>query len=604
MFTGGVGGLVELPNFTVLVQGLEEWNYSRVLGTDPVIHEPRVLAAARSRLGTTEVKELRNAPWMEGQSSDPNSPANQVGVPVVPFPAWFRCTYCDLLGSLESGAFTFTNKVASRPFEAQFAHTSCARRDRFAVPARFLVGCLRGHLDEFPYSWWVHKGGACPKHAYPALKMRDFGRESAATVRIECVSCEATRNMQEAQGEAGKANLPQCRGRHPHLGQYSECPEQARLLVLGASNQWFGASVDGLAVPPPQASELEAVLELLWEPLSMITSYEVMVYAHGAQFADQLGRWPLDEVWAAVQTKRARGQGAETAADAGDLLSPEWELLTSEPPQPTADFAIVSQPAPPAAAGVLADVRQVERLRLVRALVGFTRFDAPDPDDPELVIEAPLSGSAAPTWLPATEVRGEGLFVRLDEQALEAWEARAVVPWLERQHRDAFATFRLNRYSDRLQLPPGHDWSRGWPGLRYYLVHSLAHIALRAISLECGYAAASLAERIYADPTKNMAGFLIYTAVPDAEGTLGGLVSLGEPDRFQQVLERALADARACSSDPICAETAPAPGSDATYAACCHVCMFLSETSCERGNRFLDRRLLVDIGWPELALWP
>lgn len=126
---------------------------------------------------------------------------------------------------------------------------------------------------------------------------------------------------------------------------------------------------------------------------------------------------------------------------------------------------------------------------------------------------------------------------------------------------------------------------------------------LRAISLECGYAASSLAERVYAGAENRMAGFLIYTAVPDAEGTLGGLVSLGEPDRFTRVLQRGLGDARGCSSDPLCAETAPAHGSDACYAASCHVCMFLSETSCERGNRFLDRRLLVDLGRPGLAFW-
>lgn len=80
---------------------------------------------------------------------------------------------------------------------------------------------------------------------------------------------------------------------------------------------------------------------------------------------------------------------------------------------------------------------------------------------------------------------------------------------------------------------------------------------------------------------------MIYTAVPDAEGTLGGLVSLGEPDKFSRVLDRALTDARNCSSDPLCAESAPAHGSDACYAAACHVCLFLSETSCERGTASL-----------------
>lgn len=605
MFTGGVGGLVELPNFTILVQGLEEWNYARMGDVDPTIHEPRVLAAVRARLAAPGVRALRTAPWLEGQSSDPNGVANQVGVPVVPFPGWFRCTFCGLLGSLESGSFGFRNRAASRPFEAEFLHLACRRRDRFAVPARFLVGCLRGHLDEFPYAWFVHEGTPCAGAQYPALKMEDFGRDAAANVRITCLSCTLSRNMQLAQGRSGMERLPGCRGRHPHLGRYEACAEPSRLLVLGASNQWFGVTVNALSVPPSQATELEAAVDQLWESLSRVTSFEVMEFAYAVQYRDSLGRWPIHEVWAVVESRRAALPTAAVSAEADDrldLLGPEWQLLTSEPPPPpTEDFALRSVPVPSLAQGRIADVRQVERLRLVRALVGFTRFDAPDPDEPNLVAVAPLARASEPDWVPATEVRGEGLFVRLNLDALRDWERR-VPGAIADAHRRAFAQFRRNRYSDR--YPMVMSWDAGWPGLRFYLVHTLAHVVLRAIALECGYAAASLAERIYARPDDDMAGFLIYTAVPDAEGTLGGLVSLGEPELFARVLDRGLRDARACSSDPLCAETAPRGDSDACYAASCHVCSFISETSCERGNRFLDRRMLVDLGRPEVAFWP
>lgn len=603
MFTGGVGGLIELPSFTVLVQGLDEWSYAG-LESNPVIHEPRVLAAVRAELRAPALKELRAAPWLEGQIGNPNGPASQIGVPVIPFPGWYRCTSCNQLGSLESGAFSFVNQVASRPFEAEFRHQNCRRRDRFAVPARFLLGCMKGHLDDFPYAWFVHKGAPCPLQTYPALKMIDLGSDAAANVRVECASgCGARRNMQDAQGQRGMENLPGCRGRHPHLSRFEECDQEARLLVLGASNQWFGKTVNALHVPPSQASELEATVDRLWEALGKVTSFEVMEFAYAVQFNLDLGQWPIKDVWEVVERRRS-GPAAGAPSDAGDLLGPEWALLSQiPPPAPTEDFAIRVVDVPGSAVGLLGDVRQVERLRLVRALVGFTRFDAPDPDEPDLVAVAPLSRGAKPEWVPATEVRGEGIFVRLDEAALGEWETRVTHPTITQQHRGAFARFKQNRYSDRHPKPAGYDWGLGWPGLRYYLVHSMSHVILRAISLECGYSAASLAERVYARAEDSMAGFLIYTAVPDAEGTLGGLVSLAEPEKFARVLERAMGDARACSSDPLCAETVPSHGSDACYAASCHVCMFLSETSCERGNRFLDRRLLVDVGRPDLAFW-
>ena len=49
-----------------------------------------------------------------------------------------------------------------------------------------------------------------------------------------------------------------------------------------------------------------------------------------------------------------------------------------------------------------------------------------------------------------------------------------------------------------------------------------------------------------------MAGVLIYTAAPDSEGTLGGLVSLGEPDILERHLSQALDKMRLCASDPLC----------------------------------------------------
>ena len=527
---------------------------------------------------------------------------------MAPFPSWFRCTRCNQLLSLDSGAFTFDNKYASRPFDAQFRHKNCFRgKDYFAVPARFLLGCLNGHLDEFPYAWFVHQGGPCPQETYPALTMTDQGGTEAANVRITCKSCGAAENMNRAQGRKGMERLPVCRGRHPHLNRFDteQCPEPSRLLILGASNQWFGKNVLTLSVPATQGRQLDAALERLWERLQVVTSREVMAYAYEQQFFNDLGRWSLDEVWAAMEARRSGGTA--TDADPGDLLGPEWEVLTQVPPGPAdEDFSIRQVPVPGLGQPLVSDLRQVERLRLVRALVGFSRFDAPDAQEPDLVTVAPLGRGKVPEWVPATEVRGEGIFVRLDERAVSDWEQRLAATTVGADHRRAFERFRRNRYSDRRHHPADYDWGIGWPGLRYYLVHTMAHITLRAIALECGYAAASLGERIYASRAGagTTAGFLIYTAVPDAEGTLGGLVSLGETDRFARILARALDDARECSSDPLCAERAPVGDSDALHAAACHVCLFLSETSCERGNRFVDRRLLVPVGEdPALAYW-
>jgi hypothetical protein len=129
------------------------------------------------------------------------------------------------------------------------------------------------------------------------------------------------------------------------------------------------------------------------------------------------------------------------------------------------------------------------------------------------------------------------------------------------------------------------------------MIHSLAHVLLRQLSIECGYSTASIRERIYARPPDAeggpMAGLLIYTAAPDSEGTLGGLVGLAKPATLERHLDQALRSAALCSSDPLCSEHHAWRDGVTLHGAACHACLFAPESSCERGNRYLDRSLLV-----------
>src|SRR5690606_5613842 len=136
------------------------------------------------------------------------------------------------------------------------------------------------------------------------------------------------------------------------------------------------------------------------------------------------------------------------------------------------------------------------------------------------------------------------------------------------------------------------DPNEGYPGIRYAMLHTLSHLLIRELALECGYNAASIRERIYADAGNQHAGILIYTAAADSDGTLGGLVELGKPENLGRLLRQALNRAKVCSSDPLCSEHDP--GKDRSlHAAACHACSLVAETSCERGNRYLDGSLLV-----------
>ncbi|MGD2109554.1 MAG: DUF1998 domain-containing protein [Phycisphaerae bacterium] len=221
-------------------------------------------------------------------------------------------------------------------------------------------------------------------------------------------------------------------------------------------------------------------------------------------------------------------------------------------------------------------------LREVVAQVGFTRFEAAGPD---IQGELDIAVQRAPigldvSWLPAVENRGEGVFLQFRPEAVDAWLARESV---QRRDSELQAGFRL-------WLADHEGSNRQYPGLPYFMLHSLSHLLLMAISLECGYPASSLRERVYATPGRY--GILLYTGSPDAEGTLGGLVE--ESRRMAFHIRRALDMGSLCSNDPVCAFHRPRQHDhQPLLGSACHGCLLIAETSCEQRNDFLDRSLAV-----------
>ncbi len=129
----------------------------------------------------------------------------------------------------------------------------------------------------------------------------------------------------------------------------------------------------------------------------------------------------------------------------------------------------------------------------------------------------------------------------------------------------------------------------------FLMIHTFAHVLIRQLIFDCGYDSSSLRERIYVggEGDDKMTGLLIYTASGDSEGTLGGLVRQGLPGRLENSVLASISNAGLCSSDPLCIES-HGQGVSGLNLSACHACCLLPETSCEEGNRLLDRALLID----------
>jgi hypothetical protein len=585
IYTFGVGALLDLPNTSALILGLDDWDtrYCTEIG------EERLLGAIQQRMGPQLQKLYLPPTAFDDDGRDPTAPA--IGVPVAPFPRWLRCPACDTLATIESGIFKLVQD-RWRPDRTRYVHESCAKAPSnppTALPVRFLLACREGHLTDFPWVEYVHQQNAPCRPA--RLTLREFGAGGdASDIVVKCLECRVERRMADAF-DRDKFQI-KCSGHHPHLRLiHSGCEEEARTILLGASNCWFPLVMSALSLPPQAQDKLALRLAEQWTVLKDIPSLEVTRYVTAPSRMPALVEFTAEQIWAAIEARRQ----AASASDATepDLKVAEWQVLTQNPPPaPTKDFRVVRVQAPSGFGQFFEETVLLELLREVRALLAFTRIESKGDFADAAYVEderqTPLSRTS-PTWLPASEVRGEGIFLRLRETALQAWEQRPAVRQLEQEFLQAHKSWRRLRK----QNPP----EAGFPGIRSVLLHSLSHALMRQIALECGYTAASVRERLYCrnvgEEHGPMAGILIYTAASDSEGTLGGLVQQGQPVTLGRQIQHALEAMRICGSDPLCSEHSPAADGRGVHGACCHACLFAPETSCEKGNRFLDRTTLV-----------
>lgn len=596
LFSGGIGSVIDLPNLSIMVMGLDDWDMTHA----SEIGEERLLAAVRRSLGHS-VRRLFSPPLPPEPTGIPSffDESQRVGIPVSPFPTWMLCPSCRLLAPLQSGLFELkTDRF--KPDQNRYVHTICSRgyKPPTAIPARFLVACKHGHLDDFPWHYFVHKGGTDCKGK--TLRLNEYGVSgSAADIEVKCDGCGAKRRMSDAFGEPGKKNMPQCRGRHVHLRSFDEggCDQQMIGILLGASNSWFPITHSVLSIPS-SVNKLAQLVEKNWTVLEKAVSLEVISAFRLIGQLKEFVNYSDEELLAQVQYKKS-GASDDSDDDAKDIKVPEWQVFSAaDASRNSADFWLTPVEPPFGYSSYFEKVILVERLREVRALVGFTRIESPgdfaETGDLPKDFWAPLSRNE-PKWVPATEVRGEGLFLQFSEKAVSKWEKLPQIKEYRRQTIEAHRRWRTIR-----SLDP----DKGYPGVRYILLHSFAHALMRQLAIECGYTAASLRERIYSkSPDEDngpMAGILIYTSAPDSEGTLGGLVSLGEPLSLGRHIDQALEQMRLCASDPLCAEHSPQNPNTLHWAAC-HACLFSPETSCERGNKYLDRSLLIPTVKTELS---
>lgn len=530
------------------------------------------------------------------------------------FPRWLVCRTCQRLErwSRPKGAGL---KEDSEP---RCSAAGCQGR---LIPMRFVMVCKESHLSDIPWDRWVHLDHSTPAQrncTNPELyftAQRGAGG-GLASLSVSCRKCKASRSLDKLMEARGLSGIS-CTGRQPwqRFDREISCsrPRDLEVVQRGATNLYDPSVIPAIDIPPESDYDPRSALAEKIRTHDDFTTMKRKVLADGPDSLlakDLIDGMILDLIDPDEERNEAEhdnirreilnvvheleGNVMATGADEDpNLLIGEWHALTTRRTRPTnrrdnfqtehTQLLQSGQAAPPGSAleelnHIIGSVVLVRRLREVRALRSFTRLGQP------AVIDVGAPGKLPP-FLPAIEVFGEGIFLTFREEVLASWEDRQK-PFIESR----VGIVRKRR--DRSQLAEEYQATP-----RFMALHTLSHLLIRQLAFEAGYSSTSLRERLYiAEPDGlgrgGMAGILIYTAAGDQEGTLGGLVRLGEAPALSRTLLNALAAAQWCSGDPVCRESS-GQGLHGLNRAACHACALASETSCTHRNLLLDRELLL-----------
>ena len=561
MNTFGIGSIVDFVHETTMIGGIDDWDRDD---------------NAEHRIITNEnLQALTGAKYfLEPKTSDGNKfyVTNQ-DIKSYIFPRSLYCPVCkNIINYRElitkNNKHKCTQRIDGKECKGQL------------VASRFVIICENGHIDDFPYSWWVHKGQPCTSgKPSPRIKMYNIGdRSDAESLILECTECNTKRSM---VGVFNKSALSEnkgyhCTGKHPHLGENIsfECDCIPTVRLRSSSSVYFPINYSALLIPP-WSQEAFYQIEKEYKHLVYIPEQNIQSFLSN-EVLPKCHRLSLEDLLLAYKTIKERRELGKERSEA-DIYEDEYRILCKnniDEERYSSHFVTI----PDDFKNFFDIVSVLDRLVVTLTLKGFSRLHPYTGGANEKI--APLSQETK-EWLPAVELNGEGIFIKFNDDAIDKWCQKNSARYAEMKKAHHSSFLKSAKFSDK-----------------YVMLHSFAHLFIRQLSNECGYSAASIREKIYSDFTDGtsnfrMNGILVYLSSSDSDGSLGGLVSVAEEtDILERVLKNMLTEAIWCSADPLCSSAKHQGFASLNYAAC-HACTLLPETSCEIQNVLLDRISVV-----------
>lgn len=609
----GPGSIVNLEHDTVMILGLQFW--------------PR---------DSNETKFFKKVshPYLSRQLEKnyfkmPIS-GDKSAIPCISFPQWGVCQKCH---QLQKHPKTTNSKNG---FFCRFCNS-----DLPLFHSTFVQICDNGHIQEFPWERWAHLnekiGDAgrkqCAKTDNEEPKLEFITTQkgiSLSNYKVQCLHCGASRTMTGAtdRKKFRQLGFMECYKNQPWLNKNDkkQCGEDIYGVQVNSSSVYYPCTVTSLLIPN-WIHDVDDVLDenegannnAIRSDRKYGKSYDaIMDYHKDGMFKELLEHYTKEVIIKRLEL-RYESANLEISTE-GEALDQEFDDFSDLDSRtirgPLHDRKVDIEPILIDSSSSLNDygimtLKKFHRLVSIQVLRGFTRGTPPDPYATENDIAKhpfrPISsgsqmdhetGELHPIdWLPAVETKGEGLFFKFDENRLQNWEKRPNV--IER-----FNVI-VDSYAENINAQNRSEKQsvlERFSSPRYLLLHTFAHLLIREIADYAGYHEASLKERIYSTSNKKMRnGIMIYTSSSSSEGSLGGLIRLGDVKSFEEIIENTVKKSNSCSRDPLCGETNPVIAQNEGISSgtqlsgsSCYSCTLLPETSCQNFNNLLDRWMLQD----------
>ena len=503
-------------------------------------------------------------------------------IPALRFPFWTKCPACHFLHYCP-----WKSKEEGEVLKCR--NRECNKSKLEQVP--WVLIHEDGHMADLPWHYLTHRESRDPKQAQcgndwtqPYLKMKSaYGQYQA----LYCKRCKAENRF----GESTPVGFGQTR-RQPWLRESpkGDGDNQGKIVEINDVRIHSSLTPTALVIPPESRIATGSVVDHLYSSSDKRAELEsARPGLQRNQVVNKIRR-EFDCTEKDIEDALSKIPLYGESITPGELLIKEYQALIKPisnvrededfvPSHRTDEWRglsgnIQSDSRAGKILGAIDNVVEVKRLKEIMVMKGFQRMGKEG-----RIVPPDIVGES--DWLPALELYGEGVFFSIKASVMQQWETQDDI--IER----------ANVFEKRYEAS-GQDFD---PAItvdpRFLLLHTISHLLIREMETEAGYPAASLKERIYSSRSEKqpMAGVLVYVAVPDVAGSLGGLGELAEPCRLLKLLTRVFERAQWCSLDPVCSRH-EGQGPNLLNRAACHACALIPETSCAYGNMLLDRTFI------------